>query len=59
MRNETGKRKRRQTFSKDAEGEFDDEEQDTASRGESEDLGHEAFVECRGAFFAENRNQAV
>ena len=42
-----------------AEGELDDEQEDTAAGRETEDLWHEALVQRRGALLADYRHQPV
>ena len=46
------------TCPEDAQGELYDEQQDTTTRRESQNLGHEALVQRGSAFFAEDRHKA-
>jgi len=46
------------TCPEDAQGELYDEQQDTTTRRESQNLGHEALVQRSSAFFAEDRHKA-
>lgn len=58
-RHSRGIQRPRRTLAEDIQRELDDEQQHTATRGESQDLRHEALVQGRGALFAEDRDQSA